>query len=111
MLSGRIIPEKLVKAMDPGDRTPYNLMLSTRATRMKNRCVSAFGRLTSARLRIISEGWVGDSENTVKLYTVDGLTQVGYATQRPTVLVDAVCDYLDLLFLPIPYFLLLFHLT
>ena len=31
----------------------------------------------------------------MKLHSIDGLTQVGYAKQRPTVLVGAVCDYLD----------------
>ena len=62
-------------------------MVSTRATRTKNGCVSACGRLTSGRIRIICEGWAGSSENTMKLYTFDSLTQVGFATQRPTVLV------------------------
>ena len=66
---------------------------------MKNGCVSACGRLTSGRLRTISERWVGSRENTMKLCTFHGLTQVGYATQRTTFLVGAVCDYLDLLFL------------
>ena len=39
----------------------------------------------------------------MKLHPIDGPTQVGYAKQRPTVLVVAVCDYLDSLFLSIPY--------
>ena len=39
----------------------------------------------------------------MKLYTFDGLIKVGYATQRPTVLVAAVCGSLDLFFLSIPY--------
>ena len=39
----------------------------------------------------------------MKLHSIDGLTQVGHAKQRPTVLVGAVCDYLDSLFLSIPY--------
>ena len=50
---------------------------STRATRTKNGCVNACGRLTSGRLHTISEGWAGSSENTIKLYTIDGVTQVG----------------------------------
>ena len=70
---------------------------------MKNVCVSACGRLTSGRLRIVSEGWAGSSENTTKLYTINGLTQAGYATHMPTVLVGAESDYQDLLFLSIPY--------
>ena len=36
----------------------------------------------------------------MKLHLIDGLTQVGYAKQSPTVLVGAVCDYLDSLTLP-----------
>ena len=56
-------------------------------------CVSACGPLTSGRLSIISEEWIGSSEKTMKLYTFDGLAQVGYATQRPTALVGAVCDF------------------
>ena len=51
----------------------------------------------------VSEGWAGSSENTMKLHPIDGLTQVGYAKQRPTVLVGAVCDYFDSLFMSIPY--------
>ena len=51
-----MIPEKLVRATGSGDRIPYNLMVSTRATRMKNGCVSACGRLTSGRLRLVPEG-------------------------------------------------------
>ena len=39
----------------------------------------------------------------MKLHTIDGLIQVGYAKQRPTVIVGAVCDYLNLHFLSIPY--------
>ena len=39
----------------------------------------------------------------MKRHSIDGSTQVGYAKRRPTVLVGAVCDYLDLLFLSIPY--------
>ena len=39
----------------------------------------------------------------MKLYSIDGLTQVEYAKHWPTVLVGAVCDYLDSLFLSIPY--------
>ena len=31
----------------------------------------------------------------MKLHSIDDLTQVGYSKQRPTVLVGAVCDYLD----------------
>ena len=63
--------------------------------------VSACWRLTSGHLRIVSEGWAGSSENTMKLHSIDGLTQVGYAKQRPTVLVGAVCDYLDSFTLPV----------
>ena len=37
----------------------------------------------------------------MKLHSIDGLTQVGYAKQRPTVLVGAVCDYLDSFNLPV----------
>ena len=65
-------------------------------------------RLTSGHLRIVSEGWAGSSENTMKLHSIDGLTQFGYATQRPIVLVGAVCDYLDSLFLLIPYLFFFF---
>ena len=54
-------------------------------------------------LSIVSEGWAGSSENTMKLHTIDGLIQVGYAKQRPTVIKGAVCDYLNLHFLSIPY--------
>ena len=103
MVSGRIIPEKDVRATGSGNGIPYNLMVSTRATRTKNSCASACGRLTSGNLRIVSEACAGSSENTMKLHTTDGLTQVGYAKQRLTVLVGAVCDYLDLIFLPIAY--------
>ena len=39
----------------------------------------------------------------MKLHSIDGPTQVGYAKQRPTVIVGAVCDCLDSLFLSIPY--------
>ena len=39
----------------------------------------------------------------MKLHSIDGPTQVGYAKQRSTVLVGAVCDYLDLLFLSVSY--------
>ena len=39
----------------------------------------------------------------MKLHSIDGLTQVVYAKQRPTVLVGVVCDYLDSLFLSVPY--------
>ena len=42
---------------------------------------------------IISEGWVWSREKTMKLYTIDDLTPVRYATQRPTVHVDAICGY------------------
>ena len=62
---------------------------------------SACWRLTSGHLRIVSEGWAGSSENTMKLHSIDGLTQVGYAKQRPTVLAGAVCDYLDSFTLPV----------
>ena len=44
----------------------------------------------------------------MKLHSVDDLTQVGYAKQRPTVLVGAVCDYLEsftLLVNPVFFFL------
>ena len=54
---------------------------------------------------IVSEGWAGSIENSMKLHSIDGLTQVGYAKQRPTVLVGAVCDYLDLLVNPVSFFL------
>ena len=54
-----------------------------RATRTKNGCVSACERLTSGRLRIVSEGWTGSRENTKKLYTIDVLTQVCHVTHRP----------------------------
>ena len=37
----------------------------------------------------------------MKLHSIDGLTQVGYAKQRPTELVGAVCDYLDSFILPV----------
>ena len=37
----------------------------------------------------------------MKLHSIDGPTQVGYAKRRPTVLVGAVCGYLDSLFLTI----------
>ena len=37
----------------------------------------------------------------MKLHSIDGLTQVDYAKQRPTVLVGAVCDYLDSFTLPV----------
>ena len=47
------------------------------------------------------EGWAGSSKNTMKLHSIDGLTQVGYAKQRPTVLAGAVCDYLDSFTLPV----------
>ena len=36
----------------------------------------------------------------MKLHSIDGLTQVGYSKQRQTVLVGAVCDYLDSFTLP-----------
>ena len=78
-------------------------MASTRATRTLNVYVSACWHLTSGHLRIVSEGWAGSSENTMKLHSIDGPTQVGYAKQRPTVLEVEVCDYLDSLFLSIPY--------
>ena len=81
----------------------YNLVVSTRVTRTKNGLGSECGRLTSRGFSIISEERLGSCENTMKLYTFDGLTQVGYATQRPTVLVAVVCDYLDLVFLHISY--------
>ena len=45
----------------------------------------------------------GSSENTMKLHTIEGLIQVGYTKQGSTVLVDAACNYLDLLFLSMPY--------
>ena len=77
-------------------------MASTRATRTENVYVSACWHLTSGHLLIVSEGWAGSSQNTMKLHSIDGHTQVGYAKQRPTVLVVAVCDYLDSLFLSIP---------
>ena len=54
--------------------------------------------LIYGRLRIISEGWAGSSENTMKLYTIDDRTQVG-----PAVVVGAVCDCFYLLSLSIPY--------
>ena len=63
MLSGRMTPEKPVRVTG---------MVSTRATRTKNGC--ACERLTSGCLRIVSEGWAGSSEKTMKLYTID--TQV-----------------------------------
>ena len=59
--------------------------------------------MTSGHLRIVSEGWAGSSENTMKLHSIDGPTQVGNAKHRPTMLVGAVCDYLDSLLLSIPY--------
>ena len=34
-------------------------------------------------------------------HSIDGSTQVGCAKQRPTVLVGAVCDYLDSFTLPV----------
>ena len=37
----------------------------------------------------------------MKLHSIDGPTQVGYAKHRPTVLVGAVCDYLDSFTLPV----------
>ena len=37
----------------------------------------------------------------MKLHSIDGPPQVGYAKQRPTVLVGAVCDYLDSFTLPV----------
>ena len=37
----------------------------------------------------------------MKLHPIDDLTQVGYAKQRPTVLVSAVCDFLDSVTLPV----------
>ena len=83
-------------------------MVYTRATRTKSGCISACWRLTSGHLRNLSEGKAGSSENAMKLSTIDGLTQVGYAKQRPTVLVGALCDYKDLLCLSIPYFSFLF---
>ena len=63
--------------------------------------VSACWRLTYGHLRIVSEGWAVSGENTMKLHSTDGLTQVGYAKQRPTVLVSAVCDYLYSITLPV----------
>ena len=39
----------------------------------------------------------------MKLHSIDGPTQVGNAKQRPTVPIGALCDYLDSLFLSIPY--------
>ena len=62
---------------------------------------SACWRLTSGHLRIVSEGWAGSRENTMKLLSIDGLTQIGYAKQRPTVLVGSVYDYLDSFTLPV----------
>ena len=59
--------------------------------------------MTSGHLRIVSEGWAGSSENTMKLHSIGGLTQVGYAKQRPTVLAGAVCDYLDSFTLPVKH--------
>ena len=50
---------------------------------------------------MVSEGWAGSSDNAMKLHSIDGLTQVGYAKQRPTLLVGAVCDYLDSFTLPV----------
>ena len=52
--------------------------------------------------RIVNVGWAGSSDS-MKLYIIDGLTEVDYDTLRPTVLVGTVCEYLDLLFLSIPY--------
>ena len=37
----------------------------------------------------------------MKLHSIDGLTQVGYAKKRPAVLAGAVCDYLDSFTLPV----------
>ena len=37
----------------------------------------------------------------MNLHLIDGLTQGGYAKQRSTVLVGAVCDYLDSFTLPV----------
>ena len=48
------------------------------------------------------------SEKTIKLHSIDGPIQVGYAEQRPTVLVGAVCDYLDSLILSMSYLSSLF---
>ena len=39
----------------------------------------------------------------MKLRTTDGLTHVGYAKQRLTVLEGAIRDYMGLLFMSIPY--------
>lgn len=60
-------------------------------------------RLTSERLRIFPEGFVGSSENIMKLYIFGGPLLFDYAKQKPTVLVGAICSPLDLLFLSIPY--------
>ena len=68
--------------------------------------------LCSGHLRFVSEGWAGSSENTMKLHSIDGLTLVGYAKQRPTVLVGVVCDYLDSFTLPVnPVSFFLFPLS
>ena len=63
-------------------------MVSTRATRQKNG-IPVTG---DDRPRIVPEGLVGSSENTIKLYTVGGLTKVGCASHRPAVLVGAECN-------------------
>ena len=68
-----------------------------------NSCVRACRRLPSGCLHIVPEWWVGSSEQTMKLYTFDGLTQAGYAMQKPTEIVGAIYAYLDFLLLSIPY--------
>ena len=61
-------------------------------------CQCDCGHLTSGH-RIIPEGLVGSSENTMKLPIRRSFTTrlVGCTMQRPTVLIGAVCGYLDLL--------------
>ena len=59
---------------------------------MKNCCVSACGRLTSGHLFIVSKRRSESSENTMKMHTIDGVTQVGDTKRRTTVLLGAACD-------------------
>ena len=49
--------------------------------------------------------WGNGERLLLAVHSIDGLTQVDYAKQRPTVLVGAVCDYLESLFLSISIFL------
>ena len=45
--------------------------------------------------------WVGSRENTMKLYPFDGLTQVGYDTQKSTASCTCRCGMLNICTLPV----------